>query len=247
MSEGGRKVAVVLLSGGLDSSVAMAMAIDTGYRVHALTVDYGQRHSRELEAAAAVADHYGIEHKVVRADLTAFGGSALTDPRIDVHTDTPGDAIGEAIPRTYVPARNTVFLSMAMAWAEALDADAVFIGANSVDYSGYPDCRPEYLDAMQRVADLGTRRGVAGEPIAIVAPILTCAKSDIVAKGLELGAPLGLTWTCYRGGDMACGRCESCQLRLRGFAQAGAVDPVDYEPGAARPDREAAVPGGGGA
>ncbi len=245
MSEGGRKVAVVLLSGGLDSSIAMAIAIDEGYQVHALTVDYGQRHSRELEAATAVAVHYGAEHKVVRVDLAAFGGSALTDASMDVPSDTPEAEIGEDIPPTYVPARNTVLLSMALAWAEALDGDAIFIGANSVDYSGYPDCRPEFLDAMQRVADLGTKRGVGGDPIAIVAPILTYTKSDIVAKGIELGAPIDLTWTCYTGGALACGRCESCQLRLRGFAQAGVVDPLGYEPGVERPDREAAVPGGG--
>lgn len=245
MSEGGRKVAVVLLSGGLDSSIAMAIAIGEGYQVHALTVDYGQRHSRELQAAKAVAAHYGAEHKEVRVDLTAFGGSALTDDSIDVPSDTPEAEIGEDIPPTYVPARNTVLLSMALAWAEALDADAIFIGANSVDYSGYPDCRPEYLDAMQRVADLGTKRGVDGDPITIVAPILAYTKSDIVAKGIELDVPLDLTWTCYTGGTLACGRCESCQLRLRGFAQAGVVDPLGYEPGVERPDREAAVPGGG--
>jgi 7-cyano-7-deazaguanine synthase len=245
MPEGGLETAVVLLSGGLDSSVALAIAVDQGYRVHALTLDYGQRHSRELEAATAVAAHYGVEHKVVRIDLTAFGGSALTDAAIGVPKDTPEGEIGGGIPPTYVPARNTVFLSLALAWAEALDADAIFIGANSVDYSGYPDCRPEYLDAMQRVADLGTRRGVAGRPVSIHAPVLTQSKAAIVSRGLELGAPLHLTWTCYEGGAMACGRCESCQLRLRGFAQAGAVDPVEYVPGAARPDREATSPTGG--
>ena len=245
MSEGGRKVAVVLLSGGLDSSTSMAIAIDEGYQVHALTIDYGQRHARELEAAAAVAAHYGVDHKVVRMDLSAFGGSALTDDSMDVPSDTPEAEIGKDIPPTYVPARNTVFISMALAWAEALDADAIFIGANAVDYSGYPDCRPEYLDAMQRVVDLGTKRGVEGRPIAIIAPILSDTKSDIVTRATELGAPLDLTWTCYHGGALACGRCESCLLRLRGFAQAGAVDPLGYEPGVDRPDRETAFTGGG--
>ncbi len=229
MSEGGPKTAVVLLSGGLDSSVTMAMAIDEGYTVHALTIDYGQRHQRELEAARSMAEHYGVEHKVATVDLSAFGGSALTDTSIGVPSDTPEDDIGDAIPPTYVPGRNTVFLSMALAWAEAMDADAVFIGANSVDYSGYPDCRPEYMDAMQRVVDLGTKRGVEGRPIAIRTPILACTKADIVRKGIELGVPFDLTWSCYQGRSLACGRCDSCQLRLRGFAEAGAVDPVGYE------------------
>jgi len=222
-------VAVVLLSGGLDSSVTMAMAIDEGYSVHALTIDYGQRHQRELDAARSMARHHGVEHRVAGVDLSAFGGSALTDTSVDVPSDTPEGDIGDAIPPTYVPARNTVFLSMALAWAEALDADAVFIGANSVDYSGYPDCRPEYIDAMQRVVDLGTKRGVEGRPIAIRAPILTFTKADIVRKGIELGVPLELTWSCYNGRPLACGRCDSCQLRLRGFSEAGAVDPVGYE------------------
>lgn len=229
MSEGGPKTAVVLLSGGLDSSVTMAMAIDDGYTVHALTIDYGQRHQRELEAARSMARHHGVEHKVARVDLSAFGGSALTDASIGIPSDTPEDDIGDAIPPTYVPGRNTVFLSMALAWAEAMDADAVFIGANSVDYSGYPDCRPEYMDAMQRAVDLGTKRGVEGRPIAIMAPILACTKADIVRKGIELGVPFDLTWSCYQGRPLACGRCDSCQLRLRGFAEAGAVDPVGYE------------------
>ena len=229
MSEGGPKTAVVLLSGGLDSSVTMAMAIDEGYTVHALTLDYGQRHQRELDAARSMASHHGAEFKVARVDLSAFGGSALTDASISIPSDTPEDDIGDAIPPTYVPARNTVFLSMALAWAEALDADAVFIGANSVDYSGYPDCRPEYIDAMQRAVDLGTKRGVEGRPIAIRAPILTYTKADIVRKGIELGVPFHLTWSCYQGRSLACGRCDSCQLRLRGFAEAGAVDPIGYE------------------
>lgn len=238
---------MVLLSGGLDSSVTMAMAIEEGFAVHALTIDYGQRHRRELEAARSVAAHYGVDHLVVRVDLTAFGGSALTDGSVDVPSPAPGEEISGRIPPTYVPARNTVFLGMALAWAEALDADAVYIGANAVDYSGYPDCRPEYIEAMQRVVELGTRRGAEGAPVLIRAPIIALSKAGIVAKGVELGVPLQHTWSCYRGGDTACGRCDSCILRIRGFAQAGAVDPLAYEEGTERPDVRASLAEGGGA
>jgi len=246
MSGEGRRTAVVLLSGGLDSSVALAMAVDSGHQVHALTIDYGQRHQRELDAARSLARHYGVDHKVVRVDLSAFGGSALTDGTVPVPSDTPREDIGSGIPPTYVPARNTVFLAMALAWAEALEADAVFIGANAVDYSGYPDCRPEYIEAMQRVVDLGTRRGVEGDSIRIVAPILRSSKADIVRRGLELDVPFRHTWSCYRGRRQACGRCDSCQLRLQGFAEAGAVDPVEYEYGVDRPDRGAVDGANGG-
>jgi 7-cyano-7-deazaguanine synthase len=238
MSEGGQRSAVVLLSGGLDSSVSMAIAIHEGYDVHALTVDYGQRHQRELDAARALARHYGIDHKVVRVDLSAFGGSALTDGLIKVPSGTPLEEIGVSIPPTYVPARNTVFISMAAAWAEALDADAVFIGANAVDYSGYPDCRPEFIEAMSRAIAAGTKRGVEGRPIKVVAPILRSTKAAIVRRGLELDVPFRLTWSCYRGRSKACGHCDSCQLRLQGFADAGAVDPLEYEKGTARVDQE---------
>jgi 7-cyano-7-deazaguanine synthase len=238
MSEGGQRTAVVLLSGGLDSSVSMAIAIQQGFRVHALTVDYGQRHQRELDAARAQARHYGVDHKVVRVDLSAFGGSALTDGLIKVPSGTPLEEIGASIPPTYVPARNTVFISMAASWAEALDADAVFIGANAVDYSGYPDCRPEFIKAMQRAVAMGTKRGVEGNPIRIVAPILRSSKSEIVRRGLELDVPFRLTWSCYRGRKKACGHCDSCQLRLQGFADAGAVDPLEYEKGTDRVDQD---------
>lgn len=228
---------MVLLSGGLDSSVTLAMAVEAGWAVRALTVDYGQRHHRELEAARAVAHHYGVEHRVVRVDLSALGGSALTDPSRPLPPARAPEAIrAGGIPSTYVPARNTVLLSLAIAWAEAIGAPAVFMGANCVDYSGYPDCRPEYISAMREVARLGTRRGVEGEPIDIVAPILQMGKDAIVRKGAELGVPFHLTWSCYRGTPKACGRCDSCQLRLRGFAEAGIVDPVPYESTADRPD-----------
>jgi len=238
MSTGGPKSAVVLLSGGLDSSVALAVAIDEGYKVHALTVDYGQRHQRELGSARAMATHYGVDHKTVRVDLSAFGGSALTDGLIKVPSGTPMDEIGASIPPTYVPARNTVFISMAASWAEALDADAVFIGANAVDYSGYPDCRPEFIEAMERAIEMGTKRGVEGNPLRIIAPILRSTKAEIVRRGLDLKVPFRLTWSCYRGRKKACGHCESCQLRLQGFADAGAVDPLEYERGTTRVDKE---------
>lgn len=238
MSEGGQRSAVVLLSGGLDSSVAMAIAIDKGYQVHALTVDYGQRHQRELDGARALARHYGVDHKVVRVDLSAFGGSALTDGLIKVPSGTPLEEIGASIPPTYVPARNTVFISMAASWAEALDADAIFIGANAVDYSGYPDCRPEFIEAMEGAIAAGTKCGVEGKPIRIEAPILRSSKSAIIRRGLDLDVPFRLTWSCYRGRKKACGHCDSCQLRLQGFAAAGAVDPLEYEKGTERVDRD---------
>jgi 7-cyano-7-deazaguanine synthase len=236
MPVGDAKGAVVLLSGGLDSSVVLAAAIADGYDVHALTVEYGQRHNREVEAARAMARHQGVDHKVVRVDLSAFGGSALTDVSTRVPTNTPPEDIGREIPSTYVPARNLVFISVALAWAEALDADVVFIGANAVDYSGYPDCRPEFIEAMQGVVDVGTRRGVEGTTIRIVAPLIDSTKADIVERGVELGVPFEHTWSCYRGRPAACGTCESCVLRLRGFAMAGVVDPLPYEEGTKRVD-----------
>jgi 7-cyano-7-deazaguanine synthase len=239
MPEGNSGRAVVLLSGGLDSSVVLAIAMDEGYNVRALTIDYGQRHFKEVEAARALAKHFDVEHKVVRVDLSAFGGSTLTDRKRPLPMDRSADRIGSDIPATYVPARNTVFISVAMAWAESIGAEAIFIGANAIDYSGYPDCRPDYLEAMGRVAELGTRCGVKGEPMRLVAPIIDMDKGAIVRRGVELGVPFDLTWSCYRGTPKACGRCDSCQLRLRGFASAGEVDPLPYETVAERPDLEA--------
>jgi len=222
--------AVALLSGGLDSAVAAAIAISDGFQVHALTVDYGQRHLRELESAKDVAEALGVkEHRVLRVDLTGFGGSALTDAKIKVPKTRIGEKMGADIPVTYVPARNAILLSLGLAWAEALGADAVFIGAHSVDYSGYPDCRPEFLDAFRRVSELGTRRGVEGAPIKIEAPLIRMGKREIIERGRELKVPFEFTWSCYLGGKKACGKCDSCTIRLKAFAEAGMEDPIEYE------------------
>lgn len=222
--------AVVLLSGGLDSCVAAAMAKERGFQLYALSVDYGQRHARELQAAKDVAKALGArEHKVVRVDLSALGGSALTDRAIAVPQDRGEAQMAAQIPVTYVPARNTVFLAVALGWAEVLDADAVFFGANALDYSGYPDCRPAYVQAFQDLAGLATKRGVEGKPVAIEAPLLHLTKADIVREGARLRAPLALTWSCYEGGPRQCGRCDSCKLRRKGFHEAGMADPVGYE------------------
>ncbi len=219
--------AVVLLSGGLDSSTVLAMAIDMGYEVHALSFDYGQRHSRELESAKRIAEYYKVPHKIIKIDLRQIGGSALTDD-IDV-PERSEEEIGGGIPITYVPARNTILLSYALGYAEVIDADAIFYGANAIDYSGYPDCRPEYVEAFEKCANLGTKRGVEGKPIKILAPIINMTKADIIRKGMELGVPYELTWSCYRGGKKACGKCDSCILRLKGFMEAGYEDPLEYE------------------
>jgi 7-cyano-7-deazaguanine synthase len=227
--------AVVVLSGGLDSTVCMAVArADTGRPPLALTFDYGQRHRVELERAAAVARAFGSEHLVVTLDASRWGGSALTDPAIDVPDAPSMDAIGDEIPVTYVPGRNTIFLAVGLAVAEARDADALFIGVNEVDSSGYPDCRPEYLDAMREVARLGQRRGVEGRPVEIRAPLVGLDKAGIVRLGRDLGAPLELTWSCYRGGERPCGTCDACRLRAKGFAEAGVEDPALGLPGSSR-------------
>jgi 7-cyano-7-deazaguanine synthase len=222
--------AVVLLSGGMDSTTAAAIAQRDGFDVHALSVRYGQRHAVELDAAMRVAERLGIrQHVVVDLDLRAFGGSALTADQ-PVPKDTPMAEIGSRIPATYVPARNTIFLSLALAWAEALGARDIYLGANALDYSGYPDCRPEYLEAFGRMADLATRAGVEGARLTIHTPLLHLTKAQIVARGLELGLDYGLTSTCYDPAPdgAACGRCEACLLRLKGFEEAGVRDPVRY-------------------
>jgi len=221
------KKAVVLLSGGLDSATALAVANEAGYACYALSLDYGQRHHAELDAARRVAKSLGVvEHKVIALDLTGIGGSALTDRKIAV-PEQPG----EGIPVTYVPARNTVFLSLALGWAEVLGAWDLFIGVNAVDYSGYPDCRPEYIEAFQRLSQLATRAGVEGGAFQVHAPLITMSKAEIVRAGSRLGVDYALTVSCYMAdaAGRACGRCDSCRLRAAGFAAAGSDDPTRYQ------------------
>jgi 7-cyano-7-deazaguanine synthase len=227
--------AVVLLSGGLDSSTMLAVARSEGLDCYAMSFRYGQRHARELEAARRVAARVGVrDHVVVDIDLRVFGGSALTAD-VAVPKDRSADELSAAgIPITYVPARNTIFLSFALAWAEVLGAGDIFIGVNAVDYSGYPDCRPEYVAAYERMANLGTRGGVEGtNPVRIRAPLQHLSKREIVELGLSLGVDYSITTSCYDPTDdgAACGRCDACQLRLRGFAEAGLADPAPYAAG----------------
>lgn len=218
--------AVILLSGGLDSATALAAARRDGFVCHALSVDYGQRHSVELQAAGRVAAQLGAhEHRVIHLDIGQFGGSALTDPAIPVPVSpAPG------IPLTYVPARNTIMLALALGWAEVLDADAIYLGVNAVDYSGYPDCRPAFIDAFQSLADVATRRAVEGRPIEIRAPLLHLTKAEIISLGRELGVDYGLTVSCYQADaeGRACGVCDSCRFRRQGFEEAGMKDPTPY-------------------
>ncbi len=220
------KRAVILLSGGLDSATVVAMARAEGYRCYTMSFDYGQRHRAELHAAERVALDLGVvEHKVIGLNLNGIGGSALTDSSIDVP-----EAPSEGIPVTYVPARNTVFLSLALGWAEVLGARDIFIGVNAVDYSGYPDCRPEFVEAFERMANLATKAGVEGQGFRIQAPLQNLSKADIVKAGVKLGVDYGLTVSCYQADDQgrACGKCDSCRLRAEGFAAAGVSDPTRY-------------------
>jgi 7-cyano-7-deazaguanine synthase len=222
------KPAVVLLSGGLDSATVLAMALDQGYACHALSFDYGQRHRAELDAAASVAATLGaVDHRLARVDLGSLGGSALTDFSIGVP-----EALTVGIPVTYVPARNTVMLAYALAHAEVLGAADIFIGVNAVDYSGYPDCRPEFIAAFERMANLATRAGVEGGALRIHAPLIALSKAEIIRAGLRLGVDYALTVSCYQADAMglACGRCESCRLRREGFLHAGVSDPTRYQP-----------------
>jgi len=223
------KKAIVLLSGGLDSATTAAIAKAEGFEVYALSFDYGQRHSRELESARAVAKSLGAAgHLVVEFDMRGIGGSALTDD-IEVPLDRETDEMAGGIPVTYVPARNTIFLSFALGYAEALGAFDIFIGVSAVDYSGYPDCRPEFLASFEQTANLATKAGVEGTGrFSIHAPLVDLSKADTIRRGLELGVDYSLTWSCYLGGERPCGRCDSCKLRLAGFAGAGATDPLDY-------------------
>jgi 7-cyano-7-deazaguanine synthase len=224
--------AVVLLSGGMDSTTVAAMARSRGFDVHALTFRYGQRHAVELEAARRVARHLGIRrHIVLDIDLRPFGGSALTG-ELEVPKDTPMEQIGQRIPATYVPARNTIFLAFAVGWGEVLGASDIFIGANAMDYSGYPDCRPEYIQAFQRMANLATRAGVEeGRRLTIHTPLIELSKREIVERGMGLGVDYGITLTCYdpTSDGAACGRCEACLIRLKGFREAGLEDPAPYQ------------------
>ncbi len=226
-SHPGKNRAVSLLSGGLDSSTMLALVLSKGYEVTALSFDYGQRHKKELESARKIADYYKVEHRIMKLDLRTIGGSALTD-QIEV-PDAPIDQIGKEIPMTYVPARNTILLSIALGLAEVIKADRIFIGANHLDYSGYPDCRPEYFESINKTFKLATKVGVEGGDIKVEAPLLKFTKADIVRIADELKVPLELTWSCYKGGEKACGICDSCKLRLKGFMEAGIEDPIPYE------------------
>ena len=221
----------MLLSGGLDSTTLLAYAIDAGFLPHAMTFRYGQRHAVEIEAAQRVARAFGVrDHVIVDIDLRTFGGSALTSDAA-IPKDRPRDDISRGIPTTYVPARNTIFLSFALAWAEVLDARDIFIGVNAVDYSGYPDCRPEYIAAYQRMANLATRGAVEGTlPVRIRAPLIDLTKRQIIELGMRLGVDYGMTSSCYdpTPSGAGCGRCDACRLRLDAFAAAGASDPAPY-------------------
>jgi len=216
--------AVVLVSGGMDSAVTLAIAKAQGYVCYALSVEYGQRHSSELAAAQRVAARYAVAHKTVRVDLRSIGGSALTD---DIDVPEQG---GEGIPVTYVPARNTIMLSIALGWAEVLGAQDIFCGVNAVDYSGYPDCRPEFIEAFERLANLATKAGVEGAKLAVHAPLIRLSKADIVRRGLELGVDFSETVSCYQADaeGRACGHCDACRLRALGFSEAGVADPTRY-------------------
>lgn len=228
MSGAPARSAVILLSGGLDSATVLAMAQAEGLVCHALSVDYGQRHRCELDAAREVAARAGVrEHRVVRIDYGQFGGSALTDTRIDV-PETPGSGI----PVTYVPARNTVMLALALGWSEVLEADELHVGVNAVDYSGYPDCRPAFIEQFQRLAEVATRAGVEGRPVQLRAPLIALSKAEIVRRGTALGVDYARTVSCYQPDTdgAACGRCDACRLRRAGFEEAGLRDPTRYRP-----------------
>ena len=227
--ERGNQKAVVLLSGGLDSATTLAMAREQGMECYALSFHYGQRHISELKAAAVVAEALGAtEHKVIKLDLRAIGGSALTDDAI--HVPEHHIATAEEIPVTYVPARNTVFLSLALGWAEVLEAQHIYIGANAVDYSGYPDCRPAFIEAFEALANVATKAGVEGHPFHIHAPLIHMSKAEIIQTGTALGVDYGSTLSCYQADEQgrACGVCDSCRLRAEGFAAAGITDPTSY-------------------
>jgi 7-cyano-7-deazaguanine synthase len=221
--------AVILLSGGLDSSTVLYQARADGCECYAISFDYQQQHCRELQSAVLVGKSVGVvQHQVVNFDLRLWGGSALTDDAIALPQARSLDEMSQNIPVTYVPARNTIFLSFALGYAEVIAAERVYIGVNALDYSGYPDCRPDYIQAMQEVFRLGTKQGREGQPINIIAPLVNLKKTEIIQLGNQLGVPWELTWSCYAGGDKGCGVCDSCRLRLGAFAELGLEDPVDY-------------------
>jgi len=224
------KSAVVLLSGGIDSTTTLAIAITGGYEAYALSFDYGQRHQIETQAARRAADSLGAkEHRIAKIDLRVFGGSALTGD-IDVPKQRSETEIADGIPVTYVPARNTIFLAYALGWAEVIQAADIFLGVNAIDYSGYPDCRPEFIEAFQTVANVGTKAGVEGRRFQIHTPLIKFSKAEIIRKAVELGVDLSLTHSCYDPSPdgLACGECDSCLLRLKGFREAGIQDPIRY-------------------
>ncbi|MDM9383223.1 7-cyano-7-deazaguanine synthase QueC [Chlorogloeopsis sp. ULAP01] len=221
--------AVILLSGGLDSSTVLYQALADGCECYTISFDYQQRHRRELQSASAIAQTAGVlQHQVVAFDLRQWGGSALTDNTIDLPEGRSLTEMSQNIPVTYVPARNTIFLSFALAYAETIGAERIYIGVNALDYSGYPDCRPDYIQAMQEVFRLGTKQGREGKPIDIVTPLLHLKKTEIIQLGNRLGVPWQLTWSCYAGKEVACGVCDACRLRLSAFAELGLKDPLAY-------------------
>jgi 7-cyano-7-deazaguanine synthase len=223
------KKAVCLISGGLDSCITACIAKKEDYSIYALTINYGQRHKKEIESAKKIASFIKTKkHIIFDIDLGKFGGSSLVNKSINIEKNRDFNKIGRNIPSTYVPARNTVFLSIALAFAESIDADSIFIGATATDFSGYPDCRPEFIEAFQKMANKATKKGLENKPIKIKAPLLNLSKRKIIKLGHKLGAPLEKTWSCYLGGEKACGRCDSCLLRLKGFKEAKIDDPIKY-------------------
>lgn len=224
------KSAVVLLSGGLDSATTLACAMAEGYNIYALTFNYGQRHARELVAARELVNYFLIkEHRLVNTDLNRISDSALLNETQELPENRSLESISTEIPSTYVPARNMIMLSYAVAWAESVGAEAVFIGVNAIDYSGYPDCREEFIRAFEQAVKLGTKSGAEGRTIKIKYPLINMTKAEIIKRGSKLGVPFQLTWSCYKGGTKACGKCDSCQLRKKGFSEAGLSDEIDYE------------------
>jgi len=224
------KKAICLISGGLDSSVAAYIAKNKAYDIYALSFNYGQRHEKEVKCAKKIADSLNAKkHIIFEIDLAKFGGSSLVDKKKQIRQVKDIEEIGKKIPSTYVPARNTIFLSIALAYAEIENAQAIYIGATSTDYSGYPDCRPEYFKAYQKLSNIATKKTIEGGTIKIKTPLLDLSKAEIIKEGIKLNVPFQNTWSCYQGGKKACGHCDSCLLRLKGFKEADIVDPIEYE------------------